>query len=108
MKNPLAEARAEAVLGTDSLIEWVRKTFIAGKEWTGRDWPQVRSLSGVIPVKEIARVVGKEYGVKPEELLKARSPHREGRRVLIEMSYLLNIYGLATTRNERPPPVYDV
>ncbi|MCX6355145.1 MAG: hypothetical protein NTZ78_09620 [Candidatus Aureabacteria bacterium] len=79
------------MLGTDSFIEWVKKTFIDGKAWTRRDQPQVRSLRGVIPVGEIARVVGEEYGVKPEELLKARSPHKEVRRVLIEMSYLLNM-----------------
>ena len=40
---------------------------------------------------EIARVVGKEYGVRPEEVVKARSPWREARRVLIEMSYRLNM-----------------
>lgn len=39
----------------------------------------------------IARVVGEEYGMKPEDLVKARSPHREARRVVIEMSYLLNM-----------------
>jgi len=46
---------------------------------------------GLIPAGEIARMVGEEYGVRAEELMKARSPHREARRVLIEMSYLLNV-----------------
>ena len=91
IKNPLTEARAEAVLGTDSFIEWVRKTFIDGRKWVRKDQPQARLLTGVIPVEEIARVVGEEYGVKAEELLRARSPHREGRRVLIEMVYRLNM-----------------
>ena len=77
--------------GTDSFIEWVRKTFVDGREWVRKDQPQVGSLRGVIPAGEIARVVGEEYGVKPEELLKVRSPYREARRVLIEMSYLLNV-----------------
>ena len=34
---------------------------------------------------------GEKYGVKPEELLKARSSYREARRVLIEMSHRLNM-----------------
>jgi chromosomal replication initiation ATPase DnaA len=93
LKNPLTEARAEAVLGTDSFIEWVRKTFIDGREWKRKEQPQVRSIRGSIPVREIARVVGEEYGVRVEELMKARSPHREARRVLIEMSYRLNMSG---------------
>jgi REP element-mobilizing transposase RayT len=93
MKNPLAEAQAGAVLGTESFIEWVRKTFIDGREWVRKEQPQVGMLMGVIPVREIARVVGEEYGVRGEELLKSRSPHREARRVLIEMSYRLNLSG---------------
>jgi hypothetical protein len=90
-KNPMAEARAGAVLGTDSFIEWVRKTFIDGREWVRKEQPQAGLLKGVISVEEIARVVGKEYGVNPGELLKARSPHREARRILIAMSYRLNM-----------------
>ncbi|MCX6356878.1 MAG: transposase [Candidatus Aureabacteria bacterium] len=91
IKNPITEARAGAVLGTDSFIEWARRTFIDGREWTRKEQPQVGSLRGVIPVLKIATVVGKEYEVRPEELVKARSPWREARRVLIEMSYRLNM-----------------
>lgn len=92
VKSPMKEARGGVVLGTDSFMEWVRK-----------EQPQVKSLKGVIPVEEIARVVGKEYGVKPEELLKARSPQREARRVLIEMSYRLNMIGQSLQEVGRGP-----
>ncbi|MCX6354913.1 MAG: hypothetical protein NTZ78_08425 [Candidatus Aureabacteria bacterium] len=91
IKSPLKEARAEAVLGTDSFIEWIRETFIDVKEWTRKEQPQVGLLRGVIPVQEMARAVGEEYGVRPEEVVNARSPYREARRVLIEMSYRLNM-----------------
>jgi len=91
MRNPLKKARGGAVLGSDSYIEWVRKTFIDGKEWTRKEQPQVRSLRGVIPVGEIARVVGEEYGVRGEELLRSRSRWREARRVMIEVNYRLNM-----------------
>ncbi|MDD5556641.1 MAG: transposase [bacterium] len=90
-RSPLAEARAGVVLGTDSFIEWARKTFIEGREWVRKEQPQTRILQGTTPMREIARVVGEEYGVKPEDLLKAHSPHREARRVLIEMSCRLNM-----------------
>jgi chromosomal replication initiation ATPase DnaA len=48
-------------------------------------------LKRMISVEKIAQVVGKKYGVKPEELLKAGSSCREARRVLIEMSHRLNM-----------------
>ena len=91
IKSPLKEARAEAVLGTDSFIEWIRKTFIDVKQWTRKEQPQVGLLRGVIPVQEMARAVGEEYGVRAEDVVNARSPYREARRVLIEMSYRLNM-----------------
>ena len=91
MKNPLAEAKAGAVLGTESFIEWVRKTFISGQARARLEQPQAKLLRGVIPVEKIAQVVGDEYHIKAEELLKARSRHREARRVLLEMGYWLNM-----------------
>ena len=95
VKDPLGEAKAGAVLGTESFTEWARKTFIDVRKWSRREQPQVKSLMVVIPVEEIARVVGGEYGVKPAELLKVRSLHREARRVMIAMSYRLNSGGRA-------------
>lgn len=70
LKNPFADAHAGAVLGTDSFIELIRKKFIDDRRWTRREQPQVRLIEKMVPVEEIARVVGETYGVKPEELLK--------------------------------------
>jgi putative transposase len=95
IKNPFEEAQAEAVLGGEKFREWIRKTFIDGCKWVRKDQPQTRLLRGSIPVEEIARMVAAEYGVKPNELLKARCAHREARRVLIEMSYRFNMSGKA-------------
>jgi putative transposase len=72
VKDPLGEAKAGAVLGTESFREWVRKTFIDVRKWSRREQPQVKSLMAVIPIEEIMRLVGEEYGVKPAELLKVR------------------------------------
>jgi REP element-mobilizing transposase RayT len=91
IRNPLGEARAGTVLGANSFIEWICKTFIDGRKWTRKEQPQASLLKGVVPVEKIAGVVGEEYGVKLEELLKVRSPYKEARRVLIEMVYRLNM-----------------
>jgi hypothetical protein len=56
------EARAGAVLGTESFIEWVRKTFIDGREWVRKEQPQASALKGMMPVEKIARVVGRSTG----------------------------------------------
>ena len=93
LKNPLGEVYAGTVLGMDSFREWIRKTFIDGREWARKEQPAARFFQRVVSEEEIARVVGEEYGVKPDKLLKARSAHREARRVLIEMSYRLNMRG---------------
>ena len=93
--DPLGEAKAGAVLGTEQFTEWVRRTFIDGRKWQRREQPQAKSLMAVVPVREIARVVGEEYGVNPTELLLVRSPHRKARRVVIELSYRLNMSGKA-------------
>ena len=89
-KNVLEETRAEAILGTDGFITWVKKTFVEEKEWEQREYPHVRELKSSIPVEVFAKIVSKEYGTVPEELLVARSSYREARQVLIELSYRLN------------------
>jgi REP element-mobilizing transposase RayT len=93
LKNPIEEARAGVLLGTESFTEWIRETFIDGRKWSRREQPQVKSLMAATPLEEIARVVGEEYGVNPAEIMKLCSPHREARRVLIEISYRLNSGG---------------
>lgn len=67
VKDPLGEAKAGAVLGTEQFTEWVRRTFIDGRKWQRREQPQAKSLMAVVPVREIARMVGEEYGVNPTE-----------------------------------------
>ena len=89
-KNPLGEARAGAVLGTESFREWIRKTFIDTKAWERREQPQATSLLAVASVEEIARVVGEEYRISSSALLKMHSPHHEARRMVIAMAYRLN------------------
>jgi putative transposase len=90
LENPIKEAKANAILGSDSFVDWIKEKFLDGKEWKDRDYPHLKTLKKSIPVEKIAQAVAKEYNVKPEEILKARSKCREARQVLIELSYQLN------------------
>lgn len=89
-KNILEDVKADMILGADGFVEWVRRIFIEGKEWRHRDYPDVRALRSTVSVKEIAGAVGKEYGMRPEELLPAWSKWHEARQMVIELSYRLN------------------
>ena len=90
LDNPLEKAKAGAILGSDDFVIRIKEQFLDIKILKNKDYPHVKTLKKVVPVNEIAQAVGKEYGIKPEELLRTRSRWREARQVLIELSYLLN------------------
>jgi chromosomal replication initiation ATPase DnaA len=65
--------------------------FLDGRTLRSKDYPHVKRLRNSIPVAKIARVVAEEYGVSPDEILKARSLWGEARQAMVEVSYRLNI-----------------
>ena len=91
IENPLREVKGNVILGTDRFVSWLMEKFLDGRELRSKDYPHVKTLRKSMPVEEIANVVAAEYGVPPQEILKARSPWREARQVLVEMSYRLNV-----------------
>jgi len=90
-EDPCKRAKASAILGTERFIEWVKEQFLDGKEWPIKDFPHMKTLQKTIPVAEIAKIVAKEYGLKPQEIVKARSSWREARQVLLEMSHRVHL-----------------
>jgi len=90
LDNPLEEAKAGAILGTDSFVVWVKEQFLDIKSLKNQDYSGLKELKRLIPAEEIAGLVAEEYGIKPEDILRARSKWREARQVLIELSYQLN------------------
>ena len=60
------------------------------KSLKNQDYSGLKELKRLVPAEEIAGLVAKEYGIKPEDILMARSKWREARQVLIELSYQLN------------------
>jgi len=91
IENTLGEVKANAILGTETFIEWVKEQFLDEREWPRKDYPHIRTLQKTIPVEHIAEIVAQGYGVKAQEIVKARSPWREARQVLIELSYRLHV-----------------
>jgi len=90
-EDPCKGAKAGAILGTERFIEWVKEQFLDVKEWPSKDFPHMKTLQKTIPVAEIAKIVAQEYGLKPQEIVKARSLWREARQVLLEMSYRVHL-----------------
>jgi hypothetical protein len=91
IEDPLRAVKGNVILGTEGFISWLMERFLDGKAWRSKDYPHVKRLRNSIPVAEITRIVAAEYGVSPREILQARSPWREARQVLIEVSYRLNV-----------------
>ncbi len=91
VENPFRKAKASAILGTERFIGWVKEQFLDVREWPRKDYPHIKMLQKTISVKEIAEIVAQDYGVEPQEIVKARSQWREARQVLIEMSYRLHV-----------------
>ena len=79
-----------AILGSDSFVVWIKEQFLDIEALKNQDYSGLKELKRLIPVEEIAGAVAEEYGIKPEEILRARSKWREARQVLIELSYRLN------------------
>lgn len=88
--NPLEEARAGAILGSDTFVGWVKEQFLDLKTLKNQDYSGLKELKRIIPVEEIAGLVAANYGIKPGDILAARSKYREARQILIELSYRLN------------------
>ena len=90
LANPLEEVKAGAILGSDSFVVWVKEQFLDIKSLKNQDHSGLKELKRLVPAVEIAGLVAEEYGIKPEDILMARSKWREARQVLIELSYQLN------------------
>jgi putative transposase len=91
VEAPLKAVKGNAILGTEGFISWLMETILNGRTLRNKDYPHVKRLQNPVQVAEIARVVASEYKVSAHEILKARSPWREARQVLVEVIYRLNI-----------------
>ena len=96
IKNPKEAARANAILGSDSFVVWVKENFLSEIGFLSKDFSHLKTIRTPIPIQEIAEEVAEEYGLKAGEIIKEHSPHREGRLVLLEICYRLNLRKMST------------
>lgn len=86
-ENPMSELHCQFLLGSKEFIARTKDTYFKTKDLKPF-LPSVRKINQ-ITVEEIAAVVANEYRIRPQELVAARSPHKEARKVLIELAYRL-------------------
>ena len=89
--NPLEEAKAGLILGSEGFISWVRENFLDDREPLSRDYTGLPSVRRIVPIRDIAVEVAREYGVEINDLLGRSYSRSEARKVLVEVSYRLNI-----------------
>jgi len=85
--DPKEDARANAILGSDSFIVWVKENFLGEIGFSSRDFSHLKTIRTPKPIKEIAEAVAEEYGLKSGEIIKKYSKHREARLELLEICY---------------------
>lgn len=90
LDNPLEETKAGTILGTDGFVVWIKEQFLDIKSLKNQDHSGLKELKRSVSAEELAGLVGEEYGIKPEDILRPRSKWRAARQVLIELSYQLN------------------
>jgi len=90
LDNPIKEAKANAILGSDSFVVRIKEQFLDARTWKDKDYPHLKRLKKSIPLEDIAAAVAEEYEVQPDEILRLRAKSREARQALIELSYQLN------------------
>lgn len=93
LQNPLEDARSGLVLGSEKFCEWIGEHFLTSLESKGSDLQHFGEILHPILVESIAHAVAAEYRVEAGSILRKNSPLKEARRVLIELSYRLNITG---------------
>ncbi len=84
-ENPMSGVKSQFLLGSEEFIKQIKEVYLKGQDLRQFN-PKVREIRQAA-IAEIAGKVAAEYGVDPAELLKARSKHKEARKVLIELSY---------------------
>jgi len=84
LDSPLSEKRALSVLGGKKFVEWVYSTFVKEKE-EEKEYSKLRELAPAVTVEEIAEEAGKEFGMKPGELIRRYSRAGEARQALIDL-----------------------
>ena len=88
LPSPLAEAAAQAVLGSETFVEWVRGKFV---EWAQsarerRERGQARAVASWVSLDALIGRVAEAFGTQPAHLLRRWSRNNTGRQVLLYLA----------------------
>jgi REP element-mobilizing transposase RayT len=82
--DPLKGRRHGVILGDESFVRWVYRSFVDGKE-ADKELSNLRASLPPITLEHIAQCVADEFKVAPQEILGRKSRHTYARRVLLEL-----------------------
>ena len=66
----LKDARANATLGSDSFVVWVKENFLSDIGFSSQEFSHLKSIMTPKPIKEIAEAVVVEYGLKLGDIIR--------------------------------------
>ena len=93
LDNPLARLDGQTILGTESFLAHVRRTYVLTRDADKREQPAFARARQSVPFDTVAHCVSRQCGVRPESLLSLRGSDRQARQLLI---YGLCRYSRAT------------
>jgi putative transposase len=85
LPHAMNDLKFQFLLGSEEFVERIKKIFLKGKDLKPFD-PEIRKIKQP-SITEIACKVASVYGTNADEIINARSKHKESRKVLIELSY---------------------
>jgi REP element-mobilizing transposase RayT len=83
LDNPLARLDGQTVLGTETFLDRIRRTYVLTRDADKREQPAFARARQSIPFDAVARCVGRQCGVQPDSLLILRGSDRRARQLLI-------------------------
>jgi len=83
LDNPLARLEGQTILGTESFVDHIRRTYVLTRDADRRELPAFERARRSIPFDAVAGCVGRHCGVRPESLLTLRGSDRRARQLLI-------------------------
>ncbi len=79
--DPSAALQAWSILGSDSFIDRIKRTYLLKRDADAREEPELVHLQSSLTVAEVVSVAGKVCGVSSEAILQRRRGCRLPRRI---------------------------
>jgi putative transposase len=81
--------RGQAILGSESFVDWVRERFLSKEKGDRRELPALKALQGgPESAAEIAQEVASRFGVSEKDLYRRYASCRDARSIFLELCCL--------------------